>query len=217
YTLYDVATSSFTLISAGAGVNYVGNIDYGLSLAGNQVVFCYWGQTGGSGTSSAYDVYLWREGTSERVTSDNLRNIYCQSDGERIAWQSSVLGGTGDGSFDLKTVSLDTMVSSTVSTTATSFKLVDGVLAWVESSSTARALKASSLSGGVVAVSTRSTATLHAVGEGAVAFTEDGKLYTWDSTTGLRTLRLEAVPSQVWLSEGSLVFVLGTSVYRVGI
>jgi hypothetical protein len=215
YTLYNVAIGSFTLILKAPPVNYVGNINYGVAANNGNPVVYYWGQTGGSGTTSSFDIFVWSDGTTSRVTNDGQRNTYVQTDGLRAVWQSSPPDRNADGMYTLKAVSVGTMIVSTVSTAANSFKLVDGVLAWVESTSTSRAVKASTSLGSVVTLSSLSTANLHAVGDGRVAYSQAGKLYSWDSTTNMSTLRLDAVPGRVWISGGKLVFTIGASVYRV--
>ena len=217
YTLYDVATGSFTPIPPGDGVNYLGNIDYGVAPNNGHPIVYYWGQTGGSGTASTFDIFAWSAGVSTPVTHDGQRNVYVQTDGVRAAWQSGPPGGTVDGTFKLKTVPVGSTTASTVSTTATAFKLVDGVLAWVESTPTSRAVKASTSAGPIVTLSSASTANLAAAGSGRVAYSQAGKLYTWDSTTNASTLRLETPPGGVWISGGTLIFNVGASVYRVAL
>ncbi|WP_341677397.1 PKD domain-containing protein [Niveibacterium sp. SC-1] len=215
YVLYNLITGSFALIPQAPGVNYVGNINYGVALNNGDPVVYYWGQTDGSGMGSSFEIFGWSNGISTRLTNDGQRNIYVQTDGVRAAWQSSPPGGNADGTFSLKTVPVGSTIASTVSTTANSFKLADGVLAWVESTSTFRAVKASLSSGPVVTLSNQSTASLSAVGSGRVAYMQGGKLYSWDATTYASTLRLETAPSRVWIGDGKLIFNISASVYRV--
>ena len=62
-----------------------------------------------------------------------------------------------------------------------------------------------------------STATLLANGGGRVAYGEGGKTYTWSSSTGQSTLRIDTAPGQLFISGGAMVFTVGPSVYRVGV
>ena len=106
--------------------------------------------------------------------------------------------------------------AAVASSNATGALLKDGVLAWTESSATAKALKAAT------AASTRtlsrlSGSTLYATGGGQVVYSELGQVYSWSAATGRNTLRLETAPSQVLVSGGALVFSVGSAVYRVAL
>jgi hypothetical protein len=104
-----------------------------------------------------------------------------------------------------------------VGTKATSFVLRDGVLAWVETpTATSKALKAFA-DGTTRTISSLSTASLLANGAGRVAYVEAGKTYTWTTSTGLSTLRIDTTPGQLFLAGGAMVFTVGTSVYRQGL
>jgi len=179
----------------------------------------FWGQTGGEGTTSQFDIFRWRSdtGTSTRITSGGARHIYPQVDGTRVAWQQSPIGGSSDSTFALTTTALSAVVPSTVATKATSFVLREGVLAWMETpTTTSRALKAAT-DGTTRTISSLSSATLLANGGGGVAYGEGGKTYTWASSTGQSTLRLDTAPGQVFIAGGAIVFTVGPSVYRVGL
>ena len=217
YTLYDVAANSYRQILAPAGFNYIGNISYDFALVGGVVHFYGWGQTGGDGTASTFDLFKWKSdtGTSVRLTSDSRRNIYPQTDGVRVAWQASPIGGNADGSVTLLTQPLAGGSSSSVSATATSqFLLRDGVLAWVEGSNNTKAVKAATVSQ-TTTLAAISTAVLQATGGGQVIYSQGGKLYNWNSVTGTSTLRLETAPGTVLVAGGALIFNMGSSVYRV--
>jgi hypothetical protein len=71
YTLYTRSTDSFTKINMPAGTNYVGNTDYDATVEGGALRFFFWGQTGGDGTSSTFDVYRWdaSNNTSTKLSS----------------------------------------------------------------------------------------------------------------------------------------------------
>lgn len=217
YTLFEVATQLFTRVAQPTEVNYVGNTDYGLAVIGGGVHFAFWGQTGGEGTTSQFDVFLWRSdtGISTRITSGGSRNIYPMIDATRMAWRQSPVGGSADGTFFLQTLTLANGITATLSSKATVFQLLDGVLAWVEMPTTdSRALKAATTTI-TSTLSTLNTARLYATGGGVVVFGEAGKVYTWSSATGVRTLRVDTAPSSVFMTGGALVFAVNGSVYRV--
>ncbi|MFM7532153.1 MAG: hypothetical protein ACKO5J_06650, partial [Rubrivivax sp.] len=201
-----------------AGVNYLGNWNYDFAVSGGVLHFWFWGQTGGEGTSPTFDVYRWRSdtGASTRVTSGGARHIYTQTDGVRAAWQQSPVGGNAGDTFSLVSQPLAGGATTTWSSSATSFLLRDGVLAWVETGTGgARAIKAATTTN-VFTLSSLSSSSLLAVGGGQVAFQQQGKVYTFDAAPGLTRLRVDAQPTgTVFISGGALVFPVGASVYRV--
>jgi hypothetical protein len=217
YTLHQISTGSYTRIGVPAGVNYVGNNEFDFSASGGVADVWFWGQTGGEGTTSQFDIFRWRSdtGTSTRITSGGSRNIYPQVDGARVAWQQSPVGGSTDSTFAVNTTALTAVAPSTLATKATSFVLRDGVLAWVETpTATSKALKAFA-DGTTRTISSLSTATLLANGGGRVAYVEAGKTYTWATGTGQSTVRLDTAPGQLFLAGGAMVFTVGPTVYRV--
>jgi hypothetical protein len=219
YTLHQISTGTYTRIGVPTGVNYLGNNAYDFSVNGGVVDFWFWGQTGGEGTASQFDIFRWRSdtGLSTRITSGGSRQIYPQVDGARAAWQQSPVGGSSDGSFALTATALSSVAPASLAAKATSFQLRDGVLAWVETpTTTSRALKASAGST-TSTLSNLSTATLLANGGGRVAYGEGGKTYTWTASTSQTTLRLDTAPGQVFIAGGALVFTVGSSVYQVGL
>jgi uncharacterized protein (AIM24 family) len=51
-----------------------------------------------------------------------------------------------------------------------------------------------------------------------VAYLQQGKVYTFDTATAQTRLRVDAQPgASVYLSGGALVFMVGSSVYRVAL
>lgn len=220
YTLYEVASSKFTRIAQPATINYVGNTDYDMAVVNGTVHFYYWGQTGGSGTSSSFDVYKWDSGSgaSTRLSSGGARNIYPQTDGVRMVWERTPAGGSTDGTVTLLTLPLAGGTATTVATGASeNYSLEGGVLVWSESSATSKSIKASSSSGATSVLSALSTGVFYANGEGKVAFGEAGWVYSWDSATGARTLRLETTPGRVFITGGAMIFTVNLSVYRVAL
>jgi hypothetical protein len=209
YAMYNIASQTYTRIAPPASVNYVGNTEYDFAVVGGVVDFWYWGQTGGDGMSSAFDIFNWRSDTGKttRVTSDGVRNIYPQVDQTRVAWVQSPVGGSSDGTFTLLSRSGQTGSTQTLGTFVAGFQVDDGVVAWVENvSGGGRTLKATT-TGPASTLSTLSTASLFAVGGRYVIFTEAGKTYSWNSTSGEKVLRLDAVPyGQTFVDGDQMIF-----------
>lgn len=220
YTVHRLSTGTYTRVDAPAGVNYVGNWAYDFALTtGGVVDFWFWGQTGGEGTSSQFDVFQWRSdtGASTRITQGGSRNVYVQVDGQRAAWQQSPVGGNADNRFALLARPMAGGTVTTLAASASQAVLRDGVLAWVEApSATALALKASNGST-TATLSQVNTATLLANGSGHVAWGDAGRAYTWKAASGVSTLRVDVTPQQTFLTGGALVFTVGRAVYRVGV
>jgi len=217
YTLLDVQRQAHTLIVPPAPVNYPGNTQIDLAVSGGIVHFVYWGQTGGSGMASQFDVFTWASdtGVSTRVTSGGARHIYPQTDGHRLAWQQTPVGGTDDGTFMLVTRALAGGVSTTVSGKATRFRLRDGVLAWQELlTPTSLAVKAWT-AGTTTTLSTLSSTSLIGSTNGRVVYTAGGKVYSWHAASGATTLLLDVMPSNPFVAGGALVFAFEAAVYRV--
>ena len=220
YTLHRLSTGEYRKIAAPAGVNYVGNVEFAFAVAGDVVDFWFWGQTGGEGTNSQFDIFRWRSdtGASARITGGGSRSVYPQVDGTRAAWQQSPVSGSVFGStFSLVASPVNSVSPGTLSDRATRFQLKDGVLAWMESASpTSVALKASA-GGTTRTLSSLSTASLLANGGGWVVYAEGGKAYSWNAATGIDRLRLDVAPAQAYVAGGSMIFTLGSSVYRVAL
>jgi hypothetical protein len=220
YTVYTRSTDSFAKINMPAGTNYVGNTDYDVSVEGGALRFFFWGQTGGDGTSSTFDVYRWdaSSNTSTKLSSGGARNIYPQTDGVAVIWQQTPIGGSTDSTSTLVSQPIAGGTSSTLAINVTSLKTGDGVAAWVESTGSNRTLKAR-FAGNLRTLSTLSTTTLYGTTSGQVVFGEQGKTYSWNANTNSSTLRLDTTPGQTITSGGYLYFVLGNgqTVYRVGL
>lgn len=220
YTLFDVQAGTYTRVGAPAGATGVGNWNYDFAVTGGVVQFWYWAQTGGEGATLTYDIFRWRSdtGVSTRVTSGTGRSIYPQTDGVRAAWQQLPPGGSASDPFTLVSQPLAGGATTTWSTSAISFLLRDGVLAWVETGpGGARAIKAATATQ-VYTLSNLSTSALLAAGAGQVAYLQQGKVYTFDATTGQTRLRVDAQPGgSIYVTGGALVFTVGASVYRVGL
>jgi hypothetical protein len=196
----------------------VGNWNYDFAVVGGVVQFWYWAQTGGEGATLTYDIFRWRSdnGVSTRVTSGSGRSIYPQTDGVRAAWQQLPPGGSASDPFALVSQPLAGGATTTWSSTATSFMLRGGVLAWAETAAGgARAIKASTATS-TVTLSSLSSSTLLANGDGRVAFVEQGRVYTFDAATGRSALRVETAPTgTAFITGGALVFAVQGAVYRI--
>lgn len=214
YTLYQVATGTYTRIDAPAGTDLVGNIRYDFAVAAGTVRFDFWARTTGSGPQSRFDVFQWQSdtGATVQLSSGSMSSIYPQTDAARIAWQEVPIGGSG--TFTLRTRAVSGGAISAPSTNAADFMLADGVLAWTENLSTVPALRADA-AGTTTTLAASGTPALLADRGGRVAYSQSGKLQTWDSATGTATLRVDAVPQTVLLGPGMLVFRIGSSIYRV--
>jgi hypothetical protein len=219
YTLFQISTGTYTRIGVPSGANYVGNNEFDFTVNGGTLDFWFWGQPAGEGTTSQFDIFRWKSDTaaSTRITNGGSRNIYPQVDGTRAVWQQSPVGGSVDNTFALVASPLASVSPSQVADKATQFQLRNGVLAWVETpSTTSRALK-TSVGGMTRTLSSLSTVNLLANGSGWVVYSEAGKVYSWNATSGLSKLRLDVAPGQAYVSGGAMVFTLGVSVYRVGL
>ena len=73
------------------------------------------------------------------------------------------------------------------------------------------------IDGSIRTISSLSTANLLANGGGRVAYGEGGKTYTWASSTGQSTVRIDTAPGQLFMAGGDMVFTIGPTVYRVGL
>lgn len=219
YTLHRLSTGSYTKIAAPPGTHYVGNTQYDIVAEGAAVDFWFWAETGGGGMNAPFDVFRWRSdtGATTRLTGGGARHIYPRADAAWVAWRQTPLGGTQDGTFSLVLRPRDADAPTILSTTATDFRLRDGVVAWAEVTAPGSQALRARHGDAVTTLSTEKTAAIAAAGSGWVAFTEPGRLYTWDSLTGTRALRLEALPSRAFVTGSELVFLIDTSVYRVAL
>lgn len=228
YTLYNVSKGSYTKIAQPVGANYIGNISFDFVVQNGTISFYYWGQTGGEGMTSVFDVYKWSSATntSTKLSSGGARNIYPQTDGQTVAWLQTPLSGgnsclgvatpctTGNSILSLPVAGGTT---STLSSNGNEFfQLRDGVLTWLESTGTSKSLKAF-VNGATSTVSSVTSSVLYGTGGGFVVFGELGKTYSWNASTKSSTLIIDAAPNQVLLSGSTLYFVMGASkaVYRV--
>ena len=177
----------------------------------------YW-VISGVGTSVPYDVYLWDSvtGASTRLTAGDAQEIYPATDGTRVAWQRSSVGGGASGTFTLVTRPLAGGPAVALSTTAWKFLLRDGVLAWTESRGPASGALVVSTGGTTTTLA--ANASLIANAEGHVIYSVGLKLYSWSAATGVSTLRADdSAAERAFVSNGALFFRIQRSVYRVAL
>ena len=223
YTLYDVANQSYRQILSPVTSGGIGNVDFDLAVNAGVAQLVFWNTTGSVGNNTLYDIFKWSadSGAYTRLTNDAAtRNIYPATDGIRVAWRKSPLGGNSDGSFALMVQPLAGGAVTTAALSANSFLLRDGVLAWLEAGTqspfvyTVRALAAGSTS---TLLASSTTANLLAAGSGFVAYAQAGNVYTWSAATGTSTLRVNTSPVRVLISGAYLVFSVNQQVYRVSL
>jgi len=217
YTLYNSASQTFTRIAPPASVNYVGNWQYDFAVVGGVVDFWYWGQTGGAGTGSNFDIFNWRSDTADttRITNNGLQNVYTQVDNTRAAWEQRPVGSFG--LFTLISQNVLTGSTQTLGTLVRKFGVDDGVVAWVENpSGGGRVLKAV-VAGPASILSNSPTASLLAVGGGYVIFAEGGKTYSWNSASGEKALLLDATSEQTFVDGGQMISRVNDLVYRIAL
>jgi hypothetical protein len=230
YTLYNIATGAFSTIKQPSGANYMGNTSYDIAVVNGVVNFFYWAQTGGSGTSSNFDVYQWSSNTnsSTLLSNSGFRSIYPQTDGIRAAWSQGLTSTPNGGLASLISRSITGGVNTTLSTNMSSFKVGGGLVAWVEGSSSSNAqgiqtttitgLKVLNTNGTTSTISTSPTSVLYGAGNGVVVYGVQNKTYMWSASTGqVANPLIDTTPGQVLISGSTMYFTQGSSqaVYKV--
>ena len=227
--MYNIATGAFTTINQPSGANYLGNTDYDFAVVNGVVNFFYWAQTGGSGTSSNFDVYQWSSSTntSTLVSNSGLRSTYPQTDGVRAAWSQGPTSTAVGGLSSLISRSVSGGVNTTLSTGMTNFKVGGGVVAWVEGTTstslgfqttTTTGLKALSPSGTTSTVTSAPTAVLYGAANGMVVYGAQNKTYLWSASNPQNTsLLIDTTPGQTLISGSTLYFtqVANQAVYKI--
>jgi hypothetical protein len=191
-------------------VGAAGNTDTDFFLSNGELTVIYWG--GGN-------ILRWDQATNTSVllASDGL-SYYPQTDGTRVAWKGQE-PGTGhpgtDPPFTLTSLDLASNTTQVLSTTMFSFQLANGLLGWLEQSSSSQAIKASDGTTISTVSGLLGTAFFGSSG-GYIFFQESGKLYAW-SVAGGRQLLFEGQPANVALTGKTLYFTNGTQqeVYSV--
>ena len=232
YTMYNVATGTYSTINQPSGANYMGNTSYDFAVVNGVVNFFYWAQTGGSGTTSTFDVYQWSSSTnsSTLLSSSGTRSIYPQTDGIWAAWSQAPTSSTNGGLASLVSKPVSGGANTTLSTGMSNFKVGGGLVAWVEGTSstnsqgiqttTITGLKALNASGTTSTITSAPTAVLYGAGNGVVVYGALNKTYTWSAANGPSSnLLIDTTPGQVLISGSTMYFTQGASqaVYKATI
>ena len=217
YTLYNAATQGFTRIAPASNVSLVGNTQFDFAVTAGNVNLFYWGQTGGSGTSSNWDVFQWMSSTqtSTALSNGGAANLYPATDGARVAWSRNPAGNASQPST-LVVQPVSGGSGTVVSTGMQNFLMADGVLTWIETAGATRALKASSASGNQT-LSIQTTSLLYDAAGGYVLYGEQGKAYSWKASSGASALLLDVAPNQLIINGSVVYIVIGNAkaVYKV--
>ena len=135
YMLMNVVTRQSIVVPAPAGKPYVGNGGTAVLSRGSSALLCFWANDAGSTINdTTYGVYTFDSstGVAQRLSPQNVRDIYVQTDGQRIAWQRLQQGSvTAPFSIVVATLS-QPLVNQVLSSNASQFILRDGLLAWQE-------------------------------------------------------------------------------------
>ena len=220
YTILNRNSGSYQKIDPPTGANYIGNNQFELLVDGSAAFI--WAQMGGSGTNSTFEVFRVVGGTATRISASGLRNVYPRSNGTRVVWEQSPIGGNADGSVELIAANTAGSGLRSIATRAGQWFLTEQVLAWAEitatnsfGSVTGRALRVES-GGNVATISSQPGVLFFGATGSTMVFGEDGRFFKFDATQGTRALVLEVAPMQVWATRNGIVFMLGGGkVYRV--
>ena len=218
---YQLSTGRLYPVASDPSLNYAGNWNYDFRLDQGAMEFWFWGNSGGEGMQSRFDVYRWRSdtGLTTRMTQDGSRNVYTRVSADHVAWERSPVGGNADSSFEIMATTGAGAAPRSVSLRAVRLLLADGVMAWEElagtTSTSSRSVRVEA-NGMATTLSTLGSAQLLAVGPGQVIYAEGGKVYRWDSVQRRSAVRMEASPSQVFVTPtGQLIIEVLGQVYGV--
>lgn len=221
YFLVNTSTGQSYRIAPPSETRYQGNWQFTLVPGSAGVKVYYWAalQAGGTGTQTAFAIYRYDSGTgqSTRLTpaGTGWRDVYVQTDGQRIAWQRNPSSASIDPPYSLMVANLASDTQATeLSATMQSFMMGDGLLAWREGSGTNSTLKVNDGQATTV-LSQTAGSSLVGVGGGAVVYGSSNKLWLWTPAAGIRSLL--AAPAGVQISSGGLYLIVGEdrSVVRV--
>lgn len=220
YALWANEGNTFTLYNLATGIFSSGAWD----LAGGAVVRTYdFAVTGGVvrvfygrdryPSESRGDILRWDSDTrlSTLVSTSTRIDRALQTDGTRVAWLV-----TEDSTTSLAAQAVGGGATSKVTVPErTRFMLRDGVLAWLVAGNGGLTPNQGSVLASkgaeVVTLATGASVDLLGVGGGrAVYRTNDGKIYSWNPTTGLSTLVLEFSPTAALVKGNTMYFLLGT-------
>jgi hypothetical protein len=222
YSIFNRGSGNYQKIDPPSGASFIGNNRFDLLVDGSLAFI--WAQMGGSGVNSTFDVFRVGGGSSARLSVPGARNVFPRAGGTRVVWEQSPVGGNPDGSVELIAAPVGGGAVRSVANRVTQWFLTDQLIAWVEvaaggqsGSTTGRNLRVE-MGGSTATISSRPGAILFGATGSQVIYAEDGRLYRWDAGSGARTLLLEAVPMQVWVASGVVVFLPGGGkLYRLAL
>jgi hypothetical protein len=224
FELYDPTSGSKFSIPAPTGTSTVIQGDFYLGSSG--LVLYFAAQAANTPIATA-NIYQWNQisGTSSLIYSGGPGNssapglnTQVQTDGTRVAWETSAPGAVCFSSMPCALTVLDIASNTTQQLSQTlqssDFFLGDGVLAWYESSS--------SLVGGVrdsphtgAPVQTPSAAVaaqLYGTGGGYVLYLDaDRKLYAWNTSSNSAQLLFDAAPGTAKIAGKTVYFTNGNA------
>jgi hypothetical protein len=206
--LYNVTSGmQFTIGSNG---DRFGNTDTDFFLSNGELTVIYWGNG---------NILRWDQATNTSVllASDGL-SYYPQTDGTRVAWQTQEPSPghlSVDAPFTLTSLNLASNTTQVLSTTMFSFQLANGLLGWLEQSSSSQAIKASDGTT-ISTVSGLIGSSFFGSSGGYIVFQENNKLYAW-SVSGGRKLLFDAQAGGVTLTGKTMYFTNGTQQLVYGV
>jgi len=208
YTLYDIASSAFTLVTPDAGVGTALPAQFDFSVQGGIVQVVHAGTTG----AGLADVFAWHSdtATSTRLSTPGRYSVAPQTDGVRVAWSELPAPSAAAATSSLVVAPLGGGAPSTLSTSMSRFLLRDGVLAWIEVPGTAAVLKVSAANGTRTLSSSGDTA-LVGSGAGTVVYAAGGRTVAWNASSGQAATLVDVVPAGALVAGGKLVFTQGAS------
>ncbi|MBK8327887.1 MAG: hypothetical protein IPL02_13200 [Moraxellaceae bacterium] len=179
YHLYNVDTQESHIIAKPSYSPYLGNNSYSLVVLADTVRFYAWTQTGGTGTSSLFDIlqYDTKTNATTRLTNNGLQNYYPQASKTRIAWQQTPQGNTAP--YSLVLASVDNPLNQQIlSTVMKRFWLAnDDLLVWEDAIGSQTAINANN---GVSQYSLpASNISVVAVGDGKVVYNKNNTTWVW--------------------------------------
>jgi hypothetical protein len=179
YHLYNVDTQESHIIAKPSYSPYLGNNSYSLVVLADTVRFYAWTQTGGSGTTSLFDILQYDTKTKAmtRLTNNGLQNYYPQASKTRIAWQQTPQGNTAP--YSLVLASVDNPLNQQIlSTVMKRFWLAnDDLLVWEDAIGSQTAINANN---GVSQYSLpASNISVVAVGDGKVVYNKNNTTWVW--------------------------------------
>ena len=220
YTLYNVATSTYSRILPPAEVTNLANAYFDFSVSGGVVNVVFSGWT----TASDAEVYRWTSDTATtvRLSATGLISEFPQTDGTRVVWYEAPLGppnapyaiaNRGNG---LRTLTLPGTATTLAATKAleNQYQLRDGVLAWVQLDATGLSQQVAASAAGAATVLSTTTSTpprLLSDSGGFVVFSDNGKTSSWNAAANQSSVVIDTPVTGVQAAGNTLYFVLGTN------